>query len=129
MIAKNYFELPSEGLVRGNYLDEGNAVTVYLDIKEVEMPDPTVSNASDSDVTSTRLTRIGYPVRCIKPVSRDAFINAAEMQAYGLRDALASASFNASLARKWRENPGDSEVKEHDEFIAWVKKELTKAGV
>lgn len=126
MIAKNYLELPSEGLVRGNCFDEGNAVTVFLDIKEVEMPEPTVS---DSAVISTRLTRVGYPVRCIKPVSRDAFINAAEMQAYGLRDALASASFNASLARKWRENLGDSEVKEHDEFIAWVKEELTKAGI
>ena len=129
MIAKNYLELPSEGLVRGNYYDEGNAVTVYLDIKEVEMPEPTASTVLDSAVTPTRLTRVGYPVRCIKPVSRDAFINAAEMQAYGLRDALASASFNASLARKWRENPGDSEVKEHDEFIAWVKEELTKAGI
>lgn len=129
MIAKNYFELPSEGLVRGNYFDEGNAVTVFLDIKEVEMSEPTAYTDSDFAVIPTRLTRVGYPVRCIKPVSRDAFINAAEMQAYGLRDALASASFNASLARKWRENPGDSEVKEHDEFIAWVKKELTKAGI
>lgn len=129
MIAKNYLELPSEGLVRGNCFDEGNAVTVFLDIKEVEMPEPTASTVLDSAVIPTRLTRVGYPVRCIKPVSRDAFINAAEMQAYSLRDALASASFNASLARKWRENPGDSEVKEHDDFIAWVKEELTKAGI
>jgi hypothetical protein len=39
------------------------------------------------------------------------------------------ASFTASLARKYRDNPDDAEVREHDEFIAWVKDELSKIGV
>ena len=38
MIAKNYMELPTEGLTRGCMLDEGNAVTVYLDAHEEERP-------------------------------------------------------------------------------------------
>lgn len=127
MIAKNYIELPTEGLVRGSMVDEGNAVTVYLDIREEERQMQT--GDPENGEVQTETVKVGYAVRCLKPVSRDAFINAAEMQAYGLRDALASASFNASLARKWRENPGDAEVKEHDEFIAWVKAELTKVGI
>lgn len=127
MIAKNYIELPTEGLVRGNLLDEGNAVTVYLDIHEEESSVP-VGNPEEGK-TETATVKVGYPVRCLKPVSRDALINAAEMLAYGLRDAMAMASFNASLARKWREDDNDSEVKEHDKFISWVKDELTKAGI
>lgn len=126
MIAKNYMELPTEGLTRGCILDEGNAVTVYLDVKEQEVPD---GMDADGNPTGTKIVKVGYPVRCVKPVSRAAFINAAEMLAYGLRDAMAMASFNASLARKWREDDNDSEVKEHDKFISWVKDELTKAGI
>lgn len=126
MIAKNYIELPSEGLVRGCLQDEGNAVTVYLDVHEEEIP---VTDGDNGDNFETKAVRVGYAVRCMKPMSRDALINAAEMLAYGLRDAMAMASFNASLARKWRENENDSEVKEHDEFIGWVKEELTKAGI
>ena len=38
------------------------------------------------------------------------------------------ASFGASMARKFRENPDDPEVKEHDKFISWVKKELSGIG-
>lgn len=38
------------------------------------------------------------------------------------------ASFGSSLSRKFRDNPLDSEVKEHDDFIKWVKEELTKIG-
>ena len=40
MIAKNYMELPTEGLTRGCMLDEGNAVTVYLDAHEEERQVP-----------------------------------------------------------------------------------------
>jgi hypothetical protein len=64
-----------------------------------------------------------------KPVSRDAAINAAEMEAYNLTSAMSVASFTASMARKYRDNPDDAEVKEHDEFIAWVKDELTRIGI
>lgn len=70
-----------------------------------------------------------YPIRIEKPLSRDAVINAAEMQAYGLVTAMDVASFNASLARKSREGEDNSDVNEHDEFISWVKDELTKIGI
>lgn len=120
MLAKNYIEVPQEG-VRNHLIDEGNAITVYLDSHEEVIP--SIMEESSKTVT------VGYPIRCEKPVSRENFINAAEMQAYGIKDALASASFNASLARKWRENPGDQEVLEHDKFIAWVKEKLTEIGI
>lgn len=127
MLAKNYIELPSEGLVRGSMLDEGNAVTAYLDIHEENRYD--YSHESESQSGEEISVKVGFPVRCHKPVSRAGFINAAEMQVYGLRDAMAMASFNASLARKFRENENDEEVKEHDDFINWVKEKLTCAGI
>lgn len=70
-----------------------------------------------------------FPVRVTKPYSRDTAINAAEMEAYSLRTAMEVAAFNASLARKFREDPESEDIKEHDEFIAWVKEELTKIGL
>ena len=70
-----------------------------------------------------------YPIRVDKPISRDVLINAAEMQAFGLVTAMDVASFNASLARKSREGEDNEDVKEHDEFINWVKEELTKIGI
>ena len=51
------------------------------------------------------------------------------MQAYNLRSSMDVASLNASLARKYRENNSDEEVKEHDEFIEFVKSELTKIEI
>lgn len=70
-----------------------------------------------------------FAVPIEKPVTRARAINAAEMEAYGLRDAMDVASFNASLARKWRENPSDMECIEHDQFIEAVKQELTAMGI
>lgn len=70
-----------------------------------------------------------FPFRVKKPYSRDSAINTAEMEAYSLKTSMQVASFNASLARKSRENPEDEEVKEHDGFIAWVKEELTRIGI
>lgn len=51
------------------------------------------------------------------------------MSAYKLSSALEVASLSASLARKFRDNPDDPEVKEHDEFISWVKTELDNIGL
>ena len=133
MIAKNYIELPTEGLVRGSMLDEGNAVTVYLDVHDDERTEMVMGDEVDSDGNPTseyhcevRKVKVGYAVRCEKPVSREGFINAAEMLAYGLRDEKALASFYASLSRKARNSEDSDEVKEHDEFVAWVKSELDK---
>lgn len=126
MIAKNYIELPTEGLVRGSMLDEGNAVTIYLDVHEEERTETMPSDDGESERFEVRKLKVGYAVRCEKPVSREGFINAAEMLAYGLRDEKALASFYASLSRKARNGEDSDEVKEHDEFVAWVKSELDK---
>ena len=63
------------------------------------------------------------------PVTRAKCINAAEMAAYGLLDAMDVASFNASLSRKARCSEDMEEVVEHDDFIRDVKVELTNIGV
>lgn len=141
MIAINYMDLSSEDIVRGNIRDEGEAMTVFLNVHEedrwsasfdlVTKEDGSVDEDKSTPTTLGTHTKVvvGFPVRCKKPVSRANFINAAEAQVYGLKDASATASFTASLARKFRENPGDQEVKEHDAFIDWVKTELSKAGI
>lgn len=62
------------------------------------------------------------------PLTYDKCVNAAEMAAYGLADAMAVASFTASLARKQR--AGDAaEVAEHDRFMEQVKDELASLGL
>jgi hypothetical protein len=69
-----------------------------------------------------------FVVEVENPVTRAKAINAAEMLAYDLHNALEVASFNASLARKARNQEDAEEVREHDEFIAAVKSELTAIG-
>lgn len=134
MVAINYVKLPLEATGRDSLYDEGNAVTVYLDIHTETYP--SVDETPDAGLADTKAMSsqesgiaVGFPIRCEKPISRASLINAAEAQVYGLKDASATASFNASLARKFREDKDDEEVKEHDRFINWVKKELTKVGI
>lgn len=67
-----------------------------------------------------------FPIIVANPFTKDKAINAAEMTAYGLKDALDVASFNASLARKARMNASDSEVIEHDNFINDIKIQIDK---
>lgn len=67
-----------------------------------------------------------FPVIVANPFTKDKAINAAEMTAYGLKDALDVASFNASLARKARMNASDPEVIEHDNFINDIKIQIDK---
>ena len=126
---KNYVEVPAKmeldinkeltNWVDGKYIsiDEGSHITVYI-AHFVES-----QNELGDDVVKA------YPIRIEKPLSRDAVINAAEMQAYGLVTAMDVASFSASLARKPREGEDNADVNEHDEFISWVKDELTKIGI
>lgn len=66
-----------------------------------------------------------FVVEVSNPVTRAKAINQAEMLAYDLHDALQVASFNASLARKARNGEDLDEVREHDEFIAEVKAQLS----
>ena len=101
-------------------IDEGTHVTIYI----AHYIEP----STDVDGNTINMMR-AYPIRVDKPISRDVLINAAEMQAYGLVTAMDVASFNASLARKSREGEDNEDVKEHDEFINWVKEELTKIGI
>lgn len=63
------------------------------------------------------------------PVTRAKCINAAEMAAYGLNDAMDVASFASSLSRKERKGEDLEEVQEHDTFIGDVKTELTSLGI
>ena len=68
-----------------------------------------------------------FPVQ--KPLTRARAINAAEMAAYGLKDAMEVASFAAGLARKQREGRDMDEVADHDSFMSWVQSELTSCGI
>ena len=136
MIDLNYIEIPSsiddddnKGKTRwvdGRCvsLDLGGSLLLYLGHRTY------VSDRIDGDGNiSSETVMEAFPVRVIKPVTRDAAIAGAEMAAYGLSSALDVASLNASLARKFRNNPKDEEVQEHDRFISWVKGELDKIGL
>ena len=91
------------------------------------------STSDDTDTvtnettTSTVIKAMSIPVSY--PVTRAKAIDAAESVAYGLRSAEETASFTASLARKARLGEAADEVTEHDEFIVWVKSELTAIGI
>jgi len=63
------------------------------------------------------------------PMTRAKCINAAEMAAYGLQDTMDVAAFASSLSRKERTGEDLDEVREHDDFIAQVKTELTALGI
>ena len=97
MIAKNYMELPTEGLTRGCMLDEGNAVTVYLDVREEERP--VGSGSSEGAEMAMENVKVGYAVRCLKPFSEDRLVDAAIQTAFGLRDVEVS-RFNTDMAMK-----------------------------
>ena len=101
-------------------LDEGTSITVFVDH---------FNEISTDEEDNERILERAYPIRVEKPISRDKLINAAEQQAYGLVTAMDVASFNASLARKSRENEDSEDVQEHDEFISWVKGKLTEIGI
>lgn len=108
--------------LNGKYvsLDEGPAVTLFIG--------HTKETVIEADGREMEIA-LAFPVRVVKPVTRNKAINAAEMEAYGLTSALEVASLNASLSRKFREDINDTEVKEHDEFISWVKAELDEIGL
>ena len=63
------------------------------------------------------------------PMTRAKCINAAEMAAYGIIDAMDVAAFASSLSRKERTGEDIEEVREHDQFIHDVKQELSSLGI
>lgn len=131
-MSKNFIEVPTtleqdinkEHSVwfDGKYisLDEGDYITVFIGHYSDSYID-----INGNEMKSTR----AYPIRISKPISRDKLINAAEMNEYNLVTAMDVASFNAALARKTRDDEDSTEVKEHDDFINWIKSELTKIGI
>lgn len=100
-------------------LDLGRKVQVYLSHKSEKIQD------ENGEKTITR----AFCVEVGKPATRGRIINAAEMMVYRLFTPLDVASFAASLSRKFRDDPNNEEVKEHDDFIAWVKRELDAIGI
>lgn len=83
----------------------------------------------EDDVCEGESITRAFVVPVEKPITRAKAINAAEMVAYSLNSAMDVASFGASLARKFRENPHDTECSEHDSFIEDVKQALTDMGI
>ena len=124
MIAKNYMELPTEGLTRGCMLDEGNAVTVYLDAHEEvrQVPDGNPEEGRVKDET----VRVGYAVRCLKPFTEDRAVDAATQMAFGLRDGEVS-RFNTDMAMMIADGSDDATVAEYKGFVKWLRLELAQA--
>ena len=111
-------ETIGDGVGQLNYHDgklisyeHGSVVNVYLFHEEAE-----------EGVRAMELTMT-------MPMTRAKCINAAEMAAYGLQDAMDVAAFASSLSRKERIKEDLEEVAEHDAFIADVKNELTNLGI
>lgn len=110
---------------------DGKERVVFMGHEEVEVPVPDHRPEAEGNGSPVRTERrtIAFEVRIPMPVTRAKAITAAEMEAYELVTALDVASFNAGLARKQREGVDIQEVTDHDEFIGWVKNELTKIGI
>lgn len=100
-------------------LDLGYKVQVYFSHKSEKIQ----NENGEKNITKA------FCVEVEKPITRGRIINAAEMIAYRLFTPLDVASFAASLSRKFRDDPNNEEVKEHDDFIAWVKGELDAIGI
>lgn len=104
-------------------IDEGLYLTVYIHHKT-----ETISIVNAEGVFEDKAITKALPIRVKKPFTRAKAINSAEVGAYNLLDAEDVAAFGTSLSRKFRENSEDTEVKEHDEYIRWVKEGLDAIG-
>lgn len=104
-------------------LDMGDTVNIYIGHES-----ETVKEESPEGTETSKVITRAFVLNVPKPVTRAKAINAAEMAAYNLKDAMDVASFNASLARKERMQEME-EPEEHDNLITWVKSELTAIGV
>lgn len=103
-------------------IQRGNMYNTYFIGHETK--DVIEMNELEGSEPTTKQVTFAFPIKVKKPVTYGDVINAAERQAYNLISDEAAISFSASLSRKYRENPQDEEVLEHDQFIAYVKKEL-----
>lgn len=119
-IVANVATTEGDIIIHGRLVRSGNSNAKYQTLYFFHED---VTDAEDQTVTRAFAVPVG------KPVTRARAINAAEMEAYNLHDAMEVASYNAALARKWRENPNDTECMEHDQFIESIKLELTAMGI
>lgn len=103
-----------------------NKAQLYIGHTSEEVP--TYSEEDGSETGTETITR-AFVFDVEKPITRAKAINAAEAEVYGLKSVSEQASFNASLARKSRNNEDVSEVEDHDNFIDWVKEELDSIGI
>lgn len=127
MKAINFVQVPSSKLE-----DDNLGKTIWKDDKYISLDEGkniTIFIGHYTEGSGENIVTRAYPIRLDKPITRDKAINSAEMEAYSLNSAMDVASFNASLSKKFREDPEDKEVKDHDELINWVRKELTKIGI
>lgn len=105
-------------------IDEGTHITIFIDHQESTVTENPINGGDEVEKTVVS----AFPIRVEKPVSRASLINAAEQQAYNLKNAMDVASFNASLARNNRNGNNESKIKEHDDFILWVGRKLDEIG-
>lgn len=73
---------------------------------------------------TTRQAIFAFPIQVEKPATYDMVIDAAERTVYNLHSDREANSFTASMARKYRLDPEDQEVIDHDAFIEAVKAEI-----
>lgn len=108
--------------VNGKYtrLDMGDVVALYIGHEEVSTLD---ENGEEKTKT------VALEVLVSKPLTRPKAIDAAERTIFCLKNADEVASYNAGLSRKFRMNPEDEEVKQHDKIINDVRQWLTECKV
>lgn len=108
---------------------DGQGEIFRVDGKVVRYEHGNVANVYIFHETDDEGNQRAFETTMTLPMTRAKCINAAEMAAYGLLDAMDVAAFASSLSRKERTGEDIGEVREHDAFIADVKNELTSLGI
>lgn len=104
-------------ILRGTRYD-----TFFIQHETREIPvDKHEDEQAESEV---RQAIFAFPIQVEKPATYDMVIDAAERTVYNLRNDHEANSFTASMSRKFRLDPQDPEVTEHDAFIELVKSEI-----
>lgn len=93
-------------------MDEGRYVTVFIGHKAVKSVN---EDGSEVDVTEA------FPVRVQKPYSLDKAVVAGVMNAYGLMTSQDYTALSEEIERKRRINSEDSDVKDYDILVDWVR--------
>lgn len=106
---------------------DGIEDTYYLfhEVRQTFRPE-TVLEEGDNYVEKDVPYEVTYAlaVTVPSPATYESVVDAVERKVFNLKSDSESISFNASLARKSRINPDDSEVREHDDFMNSVLQEV-----